>query len=281
VTAVITQAGVYDIPDVDYHADPVAGGSLSSTVARKMLPPSCPALALWAATHPEFKDAYDLGSATHRLILGAGQELIEVDADSWRSPKTRAQRDEARARGAVALLSHDLRKAEAMAKAVHEHPVASALLAPGTGHPERTVVWADPETGVWCRAMLDWFPTDDGWVEPIAVDVKTTDSAASAAIAKTVANYGYQQQRDFYGRGLASAGLVDVPFLFVFVEKDPPHLVRVVELDSAAEADGHTRNARALRLWAACRETGIWPGYGDDIELIGLPRWATYTQDYL
>jgi hypothetical protein len=81
----LDEPGRYDIPEAAYHLDPLRhlGGSLSSTTARKLLAPSCPALARYAATHPEYKDSWDLGSVTHRLVLGAGCPIVEVPASSW------------------------------------------------------------------------------------------------------------------------------------------------------------------------------------------------------
>ena len=38
------ELGVYDLPAAAYHRDPVEGGSLSASGAKKLMPPSCPAL---------------------------------------------------------------------------------------------------------------------------------------------------------------------------------------------------------------------------------------------
>jgi hypothetical protein len=78
-TTVITQPGVYDLPADVYHADPVPaelGGSLSSSGAKLLLPPSCPAIYQWARTHPTYSDAFDFGHAAHKKVLGAGAEIV-------------------------------------------------------------------------------------------------------------------------------------------------------------------------------------------------------------
>lgn len=261
---------LWNIDEADYHADPIEGGSLSSTTARKMLLPSCPALARWEQQHHVFKGVYDLGSAAHKLILGAGSQLVEVEHDSWRTKDAQAQQAAARLHGHVPLLSKDMRAAEAMATAVLTHPLAGALLAPGTFVPERSVFWRDTRIGVARRAMFDAVLLDDG----IAADVKTTTDVSPAAIAKTVASYGYHQQGPFYLDGLDAIGLDGFRFLFVFVAKEPPHLVTVAQLDDEALALGYARNRRAIDLWAWCLERDLWPGYSDDIETIALPRWA-------
>src|SRR3954471_5458063 len=108
-SVVVTEPGVYpDIPELAYHADCVSEGSLSCSGAKKLLPPSCPALFKWERENPPPpKRQFDFGHAAHKLVLGVGPELVGVDAPDWRTNAAKAQRDEARARGAVPLLVHE------------------------------------------------------------------------------------------------------------------------------------------------------------------------------
>ena len=78
--------------EATYHGDPVPGGSLSSTGARKLLPPSCPALFRWQQDHPVHKDVFDFGSAAHRLVLGAGPEIALLDYDNMRTKAAQEER---------------------------------------------------------------------------------------------------------------------------------------------------------------------------------------------
>lgn len=271
----VTEAGIYDLPESAYHADPVPGGSMSSTVARRILA-TTPAQVEWDRTHPTHSDAFDLGSAVHALVLGAGAALVEVQADSWRTAAAKTARDAARAAGQTPLLSADLDRARAMAAAVAVHPVAGPLLG-GDYLAERTIIWADPDRGIWRRAMLDALLLDGP--RPLVVDLKTTSGGLDdASIAKSVADYGYHQQASWYLDAAESLGLVDAAFLFVFVQKAAPHLVRVVELDTDALAEGARANAAAMDLWAECRATGTWPGHDPAPALVSLPAWA-YRKD--
>ncbi|MGH3990894.1 MAG: hypothetical protein ACRDSN_00345, partial [Pseudonocardiaceae bacterium] len=146
----IDSPGVYDLPAEVYHADPVAGGSLSSSGARRLLPPSCPALFQHALTNGEVHRAvFDLGHAAHTLALGVGAPLAAIDADDWRTKAAREARDAAYAAGTVPLLRAEHEQVQAMAAALIEHPIAGALLRPGGGDAEQTLVWRDEETGVW------------------------------------------------------------------------------------------------------------------------------------
>jgi PDDEXK-like domain of unknown function (DUF3799) len=277
--ALVEKPGVWDLPEADYHADPVRrlGGSLSSTTARKLLPPSCPALARWAVDHPVHKDAFDLGSVTHALTLGAGCPIVEVPASSWQTNAAKAAREEARERGAVALLSKDLAAAMAMRDAVHADPVAHALLTL-PGRPEQTLIWQ--EDGTWCRAMCDRWPDPDAGA-PVIVDVKTTPDVSDEHLQRSIWNFGYHQQEDWYRRGYVAVHGLQADFAFVFVKTEPPHLVRVVQLDEQLLNIGRARNDEALAVWRECTASGDWPAYPpvDDITLIGPPRWARTRED--
>lgn len=274
----LDEPGRYDIPEEQYHRDPLRhlGGSLSSTTARNLLPPSCPALARWEADHPQTKDAYDLGSVTHSLTLGSGCPILEVPAKDWTQAGEagRKAKEQARATGAVPLLTKDLAKARAMRDAVHADPLAHALLTlPGA--PEQTLIWREGDEETWCRAMFDRLG------DP-SVDLKTCDSVDDDHLQKAIWNYGYYIQRAFYRRGYRAIYGTAVDFFFIFVQKDPPHLVRVVQLDAELERLGEQKVDEALAVWRSCQASGTWPAYPPigDITLIGPPRWASTREDY-
>jgi hypothetical protein len=271
------RAGVYDgMPEREYFADPVPGGSLSCSGAKLLLPPSCPALFRYTQDHPVFKDVFDFGSAAHKMVLGAGPRIALVDAKDWRTNAAKEARDAARAEGATPLLIAEFDKVTVMADAIRGHPLASVLLNPEHGgKPEQSLFWQDEGTGIWRRSRLDWMPDWHGYGRYIVTDYKTCDSASPAAITKAVTNYGYYQQDPFYCDGIRAVGVADDPaFLFVFQEKTPPYLVTVVQLDDDARAAGRERNRQAIERYRDCTEAGVWPAYSDDIELISLPPWA-------
>lgn len=270
----ITEPGVYDLPENVYHAQTHA---MSSTTAKHILEPGCPAQVLWEMENPKFSNAFDLGTVTHRLILGVGPELVEVDAPTWQTKAAKQAREEARERGAVALLAHEMQKAKTMADAVRRHPLMRKYMAHGT--PERSVFWRDDETATLRRAMLDWCPDMDAPGQPVALDVKTTADASPEAIARQVAKLHYHQQDPWYRDGLVSAGMQDAAFLFAFVGKEPPHHVTFVQLDEVAVEKGWQLNRRAIDVWDRCHANDHWPAYGDGIHTISLPAWATRLDD--
>ncbi len=266
--------GLYDgIPDVAYHAD---RESLSVSGAKKMLPPSCPAIFHHDREHGQPPNAvFDFGHAAHSVVLGAGSEIKVVDADSWRTKAAKEDADAIRAAGHTPILAHEWQQVLGMAEAINAHPVASALLDPHHGKPEQSGYFRDGAHDVLRRFRLDWLPDTDGG-RLIVPDYKTAASAEPGAIRKAVANYGYHQQHAWYLDGLHALGLAeDIAFVFIFQEKTAPYLVTVVELDAEAVHVGRALNDRALQVYEECTATGVWPGYTSDVELISLPPWAT------
>jgi len=270
---VIAEPGLYTISDAAYHADPVPGGSLSSTGARHLIT-SCPAMFNHEQNNPEKpKKAFDLGRAAHQEVLGEGGGVVTVNATDWRTKAAQEARDAAYAEGLTPLLAADVEVIHAMAAAIRSHELASALLNPDHGTPEQSGFWIDPETGVWRRLRVDWFP-DRRSGRTIVPDYKTSISADPREFAKAAANFGYHQQADWYLDGLKTLrGDPDMAFVFIVQEKTAPYLVSVVQLDANAMEAGRRLNRRALSIYADCTQTGVWPGYTSGVEVVGLPRW--------
>lgn len=278
--ALIAEPGVYDLPVSAYHGDPVKGGSLSSSGARKLLPPSCPAkFRRWLDEGRAPSREFDIGHAAHHLVLGAGPELVVVDADDWRTKAAKAERDEARAVGAVPLLPHEYDQVDAMAQALRRHPVASALLDPARGKAEQTLIWFDFEFSVWRRALLDFLPNPKAGRRMLVADYKTTASGAPGDVPRAMHSYGYHQQMDWYLAGVKALGLHgdrDPAAVLIFQEKTAPYLISIFQPDQSALDIAHTRNRKAIDLYRECTETGVWPGYGDDVMPLSLPGWANW-----
>jgi hypothetical protein len=277
----ITEPGRYELTDEQYHRDPVKGGSLSSTGARTLLPPSCPARFRWQRDHgrPD-TGAFDLGRAAHRDVLGAGGDTIVItgtgkDPNAWRTADDLAAVKAARAAGQTPIRPRDLVVVKAMAQALREHPVAGPLLArPGLA--EQSFIARDPESGVMCRARVDWMPAVADDARVIVVDYKTTTSAQPAAFARSMADFGYHQQGPFYTDVITWLGDdhgTEPLFVLVAQEKEPPYLVTVATPTSRAIEWGRVLNRKARDVYRECVEANHWPGYSAAIEQLDLPGW--------
>lgn len=260
--------GIHRIDPTAYHADALTPEpSLSSTLAKKLLWQS-PRHA-WHASprlnpdhEPEVKDAFDIGSAAHTMLLSVGQRIHVVDAGDWKKKAAQAERDEAREAGATPLLTAQFERVEAMTGAVIRR-LHDAGLGTVFADAERNEVAAfAPIDGVWCRCMVDHRGAD-GWL----YDLKTTTDASPEAIRRSVESYGYHVQAQHYVETWRAAGGECRGMRFVFVEKAPPHEVAIVELVSDETEAGDwsvtaaDMTASARRTWRACLDAGEWPGF--------------------
>ena len=279
MTATIFDLGAVPVivPDLDeqtYHSSP----GLSSTGARMLL--SNAAKFDYYRTHPTHRDVFDLGSAVHTLVLGTGWPIDVLHFDNWQTKAAREAKAESRANGRVPMLGKDFDVVHAMAFSVLNDRRARHFFE-SDGMVEASMFAEDPATGVLMRARPDVMtPTR-------MVDLKTANDASNDGFRRSAAEYGYQVQEWFYRRvRQIITGAEDRDFVFVVVEKSPPYLVNVIELDAEFAQIGRSQVDRALRLYAECVERygdGPWPGYGnpdepDEPNLIGPPAWLAYQE---
>lgn len=250
----------YDVPEDAYRALP----RLSYSGAKVLL--DCPARYRYEQDHGRApKREYDFGHVAHALLLGKGEQFAIGAFSDFKTKLAQQWRDAVRADGQVPILAEEHERALAVADAVRASK-AGALFE--LGRAEVSLQWTDAESGVACKARLDWLAPN------AIVDLKTCDSASPSAIAKASMNYRYDMQDAAYTDAVAACGLGDLPMVFVFVEKTPPHLVHPIVLDPPARELGARRWRDAIELYLSCTATGRWPGYADDITVISYPAYA-------
>lgn len=263
-----------DLTNEAYHADKT---SLSSSGARKLLPPSCPAKFRYEQDNPQPPSkTFDYGNAAHKTVLGNGPKLIVIDHDTWNTKEAKAAVADARAEGGIPLKRHEMQMVTDMADAIRRHPLAAALLDPAYGAPEQSGFWIDEASGIRCRVRFDWLPSmHQGRL--IIPDFKTTTDASNEAMQKDIDKYGYNQQADWYETGARALELGDqtAELLLVAQEKKPPYLVNVIGITLGSRLIAAAKNRAAIETFAECSRTGIWSGYADDEpNYLELPGYA-------
>lgn len=221
-----------------------------------------------------------LGSATHCLVLEPStfEQRYCHDLDENRNSRVyREFAQECANAGLTPLSDDDRERVFGMRDALHANPqIADAL----SGiQPEVSAWFIDPASGVLCKMRADGVrPTRHG-KGALLIDLKTTSDASPDAFSRSIHQYGYHTQCDWYVNGFAlAANLQCDGMLFIVVESEFPFACKAYTLDEPALAQAARLNARVRATYAECMRTGIWPGYGDDVSDIGLPRWA-YTQE--
>jgi len=267
-----------DLTAEAYHADTT---TVSSSGLRALLAPGCPAQFKYDRENPRPpKREFDLGHAAHKLVLGDGPEFKVIDYPDYKKKDAQLQRDDAYEAGLVPLLAKEHEQVTAMADAIRRHPIAGGLFAPGSGRAELSIYWTDRDTGVRCRVRPDWLKQMPGLA--LAVDYKTITKADPDTISRAIKDHSYHQQDALYTDGIwAALDPQDVRFIFVFQSKQAPYLITVRELTDQDREIGRARNNKALRIYADCEQSGIWPdwtGPVTTIPQIGMPTWETLRQ---
>jgi hypothetical protein len=267
---------VHGIPDTTYHAMP----GLSATGMKWIL--RSPKHYRQMIDHRVDKKAFDFGHAVHAKILGVGMDVVVIPDSllakngATSTLEAKAFIAQARADGLVPVKADVIAEVDAIAEAVLAHPKASALLEL-PGRPEVSLFGQDPETGVRLRGRIDYLT-----VSAINVDVKTTTDVRRHKLARTIADFGYDIQSEAYRHLLRINGLDPQPTRLIFVETDPPHEVRVVQLDGWWIEGGQRRMRQAIDTYAQCIATNTWPGDDDqpgEPEPIEPPAYYIYDTD--
>lgn len=262
------------VENAEYHRHTAVSKSHLDLVARSPLH-------YWARyvdpnrVEPEPTPAMLMGTAVHTHVL----ELDAWDSRYVSAPeaidrRTKAGKEawaafEAEAAGRTVISRADADLVMAIGRAVHGHPAAAALLS-WDGQAETTHMWTDATTGLECKCRPDWLTSDGSLI----VDLKTTEDASPAGFRKSIASWRYHVQAAWYLHGLEQAsGKRPDQFIFICVEKKPPHAVAVYAADAEMVAAGYDTAMRDLQVLADCKAAGSWPGYSEQIELISLPPW--------
>jgi hypothetical protein len=268
--------GIYKNIDFDTYASwDAANSHLLGIISKKT-----PAHAFYEMQHggAEPTEAMDFGRLVHLAIL----EPERFDADVAVPPKVDRRTKAGKTAWAQFQASHPeaelvgedtYEKIVAMRNSAFSHSSARELLS-GPGVREVCLVWE--EQGVLCKARLDLI-TAMGTLG-VVVDLKTAKSAVARVFEKDIGNFWYHGQASHYLSAVDTLlpqqeSNLRRPFIFIVLEKEPPYLCNVVELDDSALEEGNRSRLHALARYKECKESGVWPGYGDGIETVSLKPW--------
>ena len=260
------------IANADYHG----GSELSRSTASSLLSTS-PAKVRWERENPRPSSSpLIMGGCFHSMVLEPDCLDVEYaikppDIDG-KSPLTKyyketfAEMQEERP-DAQWLKPDEWKTCLGMAEAVLSNPVYThyasdvEAIAEGTGYFKYN--------GASCKVRPDLY-TSDGTI----IDLKSTQDASEAGFRKSVRNFKYDFQTAWYMEAMRALGLPARQFIFGCVEKSPPYLTATYTL-TASEIDRQKpRMQKACEIWATCMETGVWPGYPEEVVTLDLSRFG-------
>lgn len=282
----VTAPGFYpDFTEDQYHADPAPRPSMSSGIAATLIV-GTPAQA--KHKHPrlnpelELDDStkYDLGNVAHELVLGRGPGIVPLDYGDWKKKEAQEARKALIEQGKQPCLLKVYEQAQAMHLALRvqlgDDPENSDAFTNGVG--EEAAFWKaqTPLGQMWMRQLTDWRMTG----RPAIYDYKTFAGERGAdpeAFVKHIVGQGKDVQDPHYSRGLAAIlgiPVEDVVFRFVVQDPKPPYNAVVVEFDAQTKEFAHKRWDYAVKKWAMCAASGIYPGFPARTHYVGAPGWA-------
>lgn len=268
-----------DVNERAYHADPCPEPSLSASLGKVLMRRS-PRAAQW--THPRLRPAHlppieeswsdqaVFGTVVHKLVLGRGKDVVEVDAADWRTSASKTERADITVAGKVAILKHRLADAKIIAGELAPH--VERLNPVGT---EVVLIWQDRATDgtlVWCRAMLDILTAD-----PMIADLKITGAELTDDfVGRQVGGMGYDFSMAWYRRGLAAvkpetAGRIQTQL--IFGERNEPYDVFRLPLTEGNLHVADRQCQAAIDRFAACLAADHWPGIAPTPRSIEIPDW--------
>lgn len=233
---------------------------------------------LWTKTPFHFRygerkeeSHFDLGDADHAAVLEPErfEQMFWRGPDDRRGNKWKEAGDYCDAHGMTLLTSGDYDLALALRDTATTCMPLQSMLS-GERVIEQSAYNVDEETCVTVRCRSDIYSVTHNLI----LDLKTSADASKSAFQKSIANFGYHVQEALYSEVWegAGGGAVD-GFFFVVIEKSNPPVIAVYELDRPAVEEGYAIYRQALRKYAECEAAGVWPGYPDEVQTIGLKRW--------
>ena len=266
----IDKPGIYQMPLVEYIADPCIEPSLSASVAHTLITQS-PIHAF--VQHPRLNKGViesgsskmDIGTIVHGMVLeGDESRLVIVEADDWRTKVAKETRDAARLAGLVPVLAGDMgmiREIVQSARDAIRNSELSNACTETQGKAEQTLVWQEGD--IWLRSRPDWLTND----HRLIIDLKTTaGSAEPSAWLRTMLGNGNDLQAVLGLRGIKKLDPSSrCQFVFWVVEQNPPYASSFVGLSPQFLEMSEHKLDRALRLWSDCTITNCWSGYPSQV----------------
>jgi exodeoxyribonuclease VIII len=218
----------------------------------------------------EETDAMRIGSALHTRILEPdafdSRYIVIPDVDR----RTKAGKEvyqEAESDGRTIVKQSEMEMMEAIVENLRQKNVASLL---GGVKLETCIVWTDEDTGLLCKARMDFWRQAFNYIG----DLKSTVDACPEHFSREVIRYLYHQQAAFYVDGMKTLTLSEPRFYLIPVEKSPPYDSAAYELDDDALRAGRLSYKASLKTIKSCQESGVWPGYcHKGVAPLYLPDW--------
>lgn len=209
--------------------------------------------------------AQSAGTLKHLVTLEP--QKVETQVAVFKGRRAGKQWESFEAENASKLIVTETEMAEARgaAAAVRRHPLASKLLAQGEA--EVSLLWE--VAGLPAKSRIDFLAPN------AIVDLKFTKDSSISGYPREAHRYGLPLQAAFYTDAVRhKRSPVDLPFFVIACEPGPVFAVTVFRVPLEVIELGRAQYLKALRQYEWCRESGEWPAYSEQEQILQLPEWA-------
>lgn len=207
-----------------------------------------------------------VGSALHKLVLEPKEFNDEFIVEEEFNKRTKQGKEDYEkwcqsVEDKSILTKSEFEKITKMALNVKE--IAGGLLC--NGEAEKSVFIKD-SNGITRKCRPDYYIESLG----IVIDVKTTKDGDSFSFAKSLYEYNYYLQGAWYLDTLELAGFNAKRFIFITVESNSPHMVRVNEISEDALELGRKKYQKLYDEYLEYLKTNRC----NVVKEIDLPSWV-------
>jgi hypothetical protein len=273
--------GLYrDLPAEEYRAKPGLSCSMLKAFARS------PAHLQEKLRNPEQTPAMRIGSLLHLAVLEPSKwSEVEVAPNEKRPTKAQLEAkkpsqdtldliafweawDKAH-EGKEVVKEQESLLIDNMAEAVFSCPKAMEALSEGLSEVSLFAPIVGEGFNLMRKARLDRVTGGSA-----IVDLKKCTDARLEKFEKDSLKYKYHMQGAYYLDVWEALYPRKTHFVIIAIEEDPPYGVCVYNMDAEAIERGRQEYLALLPRYQQCVDSGVWPGYANEIQSLGLPGWA-------
>lgn len=264
--------GIYNMTNEQYHGDRTAISKSGLDLIHRS-----PAHFKWAQDNKRAEtDAMAKGSLVHLLALEPSKfdEEYVLMPDDIKVKRGKAWDEFSTLNQDKTILSAtQLSDARLIAETVMANPVAARIIEQAVAI-EESVFAEDMKTGVMGKCRPDIR------VNGALYDLKTSRNAAAGSFAASVKSFRYHVQSAYYTDLCNEHDMGIERFGFIVVDTDwMPYQCTVFHgLEKEAIDIGRAEYRQDLDRYAECLESGEWPGYPEEYDLLSLAGYG-YDED--
>lgn len=201
----------------------------------------------------------------------AAQWVAKKSNESSEAAKTWWREFEQRASSREIITADEFAMCQAQLRAIAEVPELASLLS--TGHGEASIFWTDPDTGLYCKARLDWLQIEGR--KGRILELKSTADESPSGFGRTAARMRYELQRAHYIDAVKYGARLEFDgFTWAAVTSAAPVLAVPYDLTAEMIEQANDDRAELLQRMAYCREHNNWPSYGQGVQPLDYPAYA-------